>query len=288
MRILVTGGAGFIGSHFVDKMIEEGHKVFVLDTLQTGKKENINPKATFQNRSIEYIDKTLEHHQIDLIVHCAAQVNVRISLVKPCLDVKINVQNAVRMMEAIKKYGVKKVVFLSSGGAIYGDTNIIPTHEEVIPNPLSPYAISKWSFEKYLEFFKQQYGIDYCVLRLANVYGRRNHTSVISKFRNNFLCNLKTLVFGGDQTRDYIHVSDVVEAMKLAINLQGVYNVGTGIETSVNEVLEMVWKEFAVYPKNIKYLPASKGEVLRSCLDSSKLKKEGWEPKIKLEQGIIL
>ncbi|MDI6883511.1 MAG: GDP-mannose 4,6-dehydratase [Patescibacteria group bacterium] len=323
MKILITGGAGFIGSHLADKLIKRSHQVVVVDNLSTGKKKNLNPaffkksgagpKAKFYKIDIcdSKISQIFEKEKPDIVFHFAAQIDVRKSVENPIENAKINILGSLNLIQNFIQSKIFehsnnsnnsniKFVFASSGGAIYGDTDVIPTPETHPENPESPYGIAKLAIEKYLHFYKNTYGLDYVVLRYSNIYGPRQNskgeTGVVAIFCHKLLRGEQPVINGdGKQTRDYLYVEDAVEAAILALKTSrdrisgssaSVYNVGTGIETSVNELYELLAKEMG---KDIspKYGPSKKGEQLRSCLDYSKIKKElGWQPKYSLEEGL--
>jgi UDP-glucose 4-epimerase len=294
-KILVTGGAGFIGSHLVDRLIKEGHKVTVVDNLSTGKNENLNPKVKFYKTDIcnKKLREIFKKEKPEIVFHLAAQIDVRKSTENPIEDAKINILGSLNVLENCRKAGVKKLIFASSGGAIYGESEVITTLETHPARPESPYGLAKFLIEKYLEFYKKTYGLDYISLRYANVYGPRQNSKieagVIAIFIDTLLHGKRPTIFGhGNQTRDYVYVDDAVEAAIKAMAQKGgrVFNVGTGIETSVNELYKLISQKLK---KDIqpKFVSAKPGDLKRSCLDSSKIKKElGWQPKYPLEKGL--
>jgi len=295
MKILITGGAGFIGSHLTDKLIKTGHNVVVVDNLSTGKRENLNPRAKFYKIDIcnSKISQIFKKEKPEVVFHYAAQINVRKSVAEPIKDAKINILGSLNILENSQKYKVKKIIFTSTGGAIYGEADIIPTPETYPENPLSPYGIAKLTVEKYLDYYYKIFGLSFISLRLANVYGPRQNSKgesgVVAIFYDKLLNKQQPIINGnGQQTRDYIFVDDVIEANFLALqkNKVGIFNVGTGIETSVNEIFQKIKK---VTKSNLKaiYKPAKKGDLERSCLDCSKIKKQlGWQPKHNLDKGL--
>lgn len=296
-KILVTGGAGFIGSHIVDALLEIGHKVVVVDNLSSGKKEFISPKAVFVEGDIVesgVVDNIVKQNKsADAIFHLAAQKSVTESVKDPIYDAKINIIGGLRVFEAAKKYKIKKIVFSSTGGALYGDGVGLPTPENAKIAPESPYGIAKYSLENYLHFYKNS-GITTQILRYSNVYGPRQdplgEAGVVAIFCERILQSQEVVIFGdGKQTRDFIFVSDVVEANMRSLNEQkpGVWNIGTAQETSVNEIAEVLLATAKGTKSKINYQPARAGELKRSCLDSSKAKKElGWLPKVTLNGGL--
>jgi UDP-glucose 4-epimerase len=295
-KVLVTGGAGFIGSHLVDALIKKGHRVIVVDNLLAGKKENINPRAKFYKIDVgsNKLNSVFKREKPDFIFHLAAQINVRYSIEDPIFDAQSNIIGGLNILENCRKYGVKKIIFSSTGGAMYGPgPKIIPTPESHPALPIAPYGISKLTTEKYLDFYFKVFGIPYIALRLANVYGPRQDTrgeaGVIAIFADKLLKNQMPRINGnGRQTRDYIYVGDVSDAFLLALKSKknGVYNIGTARETSVNEVYKRITEATAKKIK-AKHGPAIKGEARRSALNSGQAKKDlGWRPKVNLKEGI--
>lgn len=294
-KILVTGGAGFIGSHLVDALIEQNHQVLVIDNLVSGNKANLNEQATFLEKDItDNLSELFLENNFDYVFHLAAQINVCKSVENPFFDANINITGSLNLIQESYKHQVKKFVFISTGGAMYGEANAIPTSETADCQPDSPYGEAKYTIERYLELYNKLHDLDYMIYRFANVYGPRQSSlgeaGVISIFSNKLLKDQATVVYGdGYQTRDYIYITDVINALVLAITSQKkavVYNVGTGIETSVNSLLaiisEKIGKEFKP-----DYLPARDGEVLQSCLNYAKIKEDlGWEPKVSLTDGL--
>jgi UDP-glucose 4-epimerase len=292
---LVTGGAGFIGSHIVDALVSRRVKVYVVDDLSTGRKENLNPNAHFTKMSIAnplfvgYLKKLVP----DIIFHCAAQINVRNSLIDPPTDARSNIMGTVNLAHTAGLIGVKKIVYSSSGGAIYPETAKMPVSEQVVPVPSSPYGISKFTAEMYLHYAYQVHGVSYVALRYANVYGPRQNAKgeagVITIFSDAMLAGNPVMIFGtGKQTRDYIHVQDVVRANMTAMNraVVGPFNIGTGRQTDVNTLFKKL-KHLTGYELPARYSPFIPGEVMRSALDAKKARKQmGWEPKIRLDDGL--
>jgi len=294
-KILVTGGAGFIGSHIVDKYIDLGHEVFVIDNLSNGKKENLNPKARFYKIDIrdEKIGEIFAKEKPEIVNHHAAQIDLRKSIKDPVLDAKINILGILNLLENAIKHKVKKFIFASSGGAIYGDAENIPTREDEKPKPLSPYAIAKLVSEQYLEFYFKVHNLPYIALRYANVYGPRQdplgEAGVIAIFMNKLLSKRPPTINGdGNQTRDYVYVEDVAQANVLALkdNITGLFNIGTQKEASVNKLFQLISGLLGV-DIPAKRGPNIKGEVKRSCLDYLKAKNVlDWSPKVNLEDGL--
>ncbi|MFH1597582.1 MAG: SDR family NAD(P)-dependent oxidoreductase [Patescibacteria group bacterium] len=296
MKILVTGGAGFIGSHLVDKLVTEGHQVAVVDDLSSGSQENLNEKVDFLEIDISdqsKINDLLSKEKFEVIVHTAAQKNVRYSVDNPQFDAEINIVGSLNLLEAGRKAGLRKFIFLSTGGAIYGDTDDRPTPESHLPKPASPYGITKLAVENYLYYYQLQYQLPYVALRLSNVYGPRQdpkgEAGVVAIFYTKIKQGEQPIINGdGKQTRDYIYVSDVVEAVSLSLGDKalGIYNVGVSKETSVNQLFkEIVQSVGQEIPE--KHGPALPGEQQTSCLDITKIKERlGYQPKVDLEAGL--
>jgi UDP-glucose 4-epimerase len=297
VTILVTGGAGFIGSHVVDAYVEAGHSVIVVDDLSSGVRENVNPKAEFHRVDIrsDDLEKIFQQHSIDVVNHHAAQMDVRRSVADPKFDASVNVLGGLNVFEAARKFGVKKIIFASTGGAIYGEQDYFPADELHPLRPLSPYGITKLVTEKYLFYYKEVHGIDHVVLRYANVYGPRQNphgeAGVVAIFAMKMLRGERPVINGdGTQTRDYTYVGDVVQASVLALQHKGsnIFNIGTGIETDVNTLFNLlrVWISTNC---DETHGPAKQGEQLRSVITSKKIQRElGWSPRVELSEGIRL
>ncbi|MGB2762424.1 MAG: GDP-mannose 4,6-dehydratase [Minisyncoccales bacterium] len=301
-KILVTGGAGFIGSYLVDRLLKEKHKVVIVDNLSTGKKENLNPKAKFYKLDIQ--DKTIsgvfKKEKPEILFHFAAQIDLRKSVDNPIENAKINILGSLNILQSFIRINqlnlhksVSKFIFTSTGGAIYGNADIIPTPETYPEMPLSPYGIEKLIFDKYLNYYYQVFGLPYVSLRLSNVYGPRQNSKgeagVIAIFCDKILSNQQPIINGnGKQTRDYIYVDDGVEACILALkkNKVGTFNIGTAKETDVNTIFRKIKRLTNSSCKEI-HISEKPGEQKRSCLDYSKTKKElGWQPKYNLDEGL--
>jgi UDP-glucose 4-epimerase len=295
MKALVTGGAGFIGSHVSDRLIDSGVEVVVLDNLASGKRESIHPKARLCEVDIcdDGIRMLLERERFDCIVHHAAQMNVRRSVDDPIFDARVNILGSLNLLQAAVATQVKKFVFASTGGAIYGEQLTFPADETHQTCPMSPYGIAKLAVEKYLAFYEAVYGLPYTVLRYANVYGPRQdphgEAGVVAIFSQRLLADEPVMINGdGQQTRDFIYVEDVVRANVLAVttDLRGIYNVGTGIETSVNSLYTYVAKH-AHSTHMPKHGPPKAGEQQRSVLDCRKLQAAtNWRPTVLLDEGL--
>jgi len=294
MRILVTGGAGFIGSNLVDEFVKKEHRVVIIDDLSLGKKENINRKAKFYQLNIQSkkIDDIFRKEKFDYVFHLAAQANVRKSVADPIFDASVNIIGTLNLLECSQKYNIKRFVFSSSGGVVYGDTEIIPTPESHPANPISPYGISKHSVEQYLDYYHKEFGLDYTILRYANVYGPRQNpegeAGVIAIFLSKLLKGKQPIINGdGKQTRDYIFVKDVVKANVMGLTKKGgVYNIGTGKETDLIELLRKIC-QLGNFKVKEKHGPPLRGEQRRSCLNCRKIEKEwGFKSPYSLTEGI--
>jgi len=297
MKILITGGAGFIGSHIVDKLIAKNHDVVVVDNLSSGKKENIHKKAKLIQVDIAdfpHIEEIFIKETPDIIYHLAAQIDVRKSVERPVIDAEINILASLNLIELSKKYRIQKFIFSSSGGAIYGETDSRPTSESHSEWPVSPYGIGKLTVDKYLHYYHQVHGLKFTSLRYANVYGPRQNAhgeaGVVAIFTNKLLTGDHPTINGsGLQTRDYVFVEDVANANLLALehlDATGVYNIGTEKETTVNSVFKAIAQCLNQTIEPI-HGPEKQGEQKTSSLDSSKAEKElGWTPTITFSDGI--
>ncbi|BFU94216.1 MAG: putative UDP-glucose 4-epimerase [Nitrospira sp.] len=295
MKVLVTGGAGFIGSHIVDRLIQEGHEVVVVDNLSTGKRRNLNRAARFYKTDIQgwRLERVFRNERPNVVMHLAAQMDVRKSVEDPVFDAQVNVLGTLNILQQAVKHGVRRVVFSSSGGAIYGEQDVFPAPESHPTKPLSPYGLSKLCGEQYLSYYERVGGVQVVNLRYANVYGPRQdpegEAGVVAIFIQKLLNNEQPVINGnGRQTRDFVFVEDVVEA-NLAVMGQetaGTYNVGTGVETSINDLFRILVQHTGSTCKEL-HGPAKKGEQARSVIDASKLRHElSWEPKMSLSDGL--
>jgi UDP-glucose 4-epimerase len=307
MKIMVTGGAGFIGSNVVDGYLRQGHQVVVVDNLFTGKRENVNPEAKFYEMDIrsEDMEQVIASERPDVMNHHAAQISVPISVSDPLLDADINIRGLLNLLEKAVKHSVKKFIFISSGGAIYGEAEEYPTSERYSPRPLSPYAIAKLVSEYYLAYYNHQYGLDYTILRYANIYGPRQiphgEAGVVAIFMENLLKGEASILnhFADDEegmVRDYCFVEDVVEANAMALSKGngGFFNVGTGRGTKTLQLYRIIYDAVRELKPDISEAlsiparePARPGDIRRSCLKVEKAENGlGWVAKTSLEEGI--
>jgi len=295
MKILVTGGAGFIASHIADAYIDAGHEVVIVDNLSTGRKQNVNAKAVFYEMDIR--DKGLrslfKSHHFDVVNHHAAQMDVRRSVEDPIYDAEVNVLGFLNLLQGCVATGVKKVIFASSGGAIYGEQDTFPATEEHKTQPYSPYGITKLIGEKYLFFYHLTYGLAYTALRYANVYGPRQNphgeAGVVAIFCERMLSRQQAVIYGtGEQTRDFVYVRDVVAANLAALNQNDcdTFNIGTAVETSVHQLFDHLNTLTGAHM--VKNHAAKKeGEQMRSVIDPGKAKHVlGWTPRYRIDEGL--
>lgn len=298
MRILVTGGAGFIGSHTVDALIKQGAgDVAILDDLSAGKRPQANPKARLHQvdlRNASAVREVVVRERPEAIYHMAAQMDVRRSVADPAFDAQVNIVGFLNLIEAARGHGLKRVVFSSTGGAIYGEQDTFPADEEHPRRPLSPYGIAKLSTESYLFYYRVEYGIDYLALRYGNVYGPRQdphgEAGVVAIFSGKILAGQPCTIYGdGEQTRDYVFVGDVVRANVAALSAKAsgiAINIGTGIETSVNDLYSNL-ASIADFPTAATHGPARPGEQKRSVISPARAEKElGWRPTVALRDGL--
>lgn len=295
IKILVTGGAGFIGSNLVDRLIAQGHKVVVVDDLSTGKKSYVNQQAKFYKLDIRSneLAKVFAREKIEVVYHLAAQIDVRKSVADPVFDVDVNINGGLNLLENCQRFKVKKIIFASTGGAIYGETEEIPTTEYAPTYPASPYGINKLALEKYLNYYFQVYGLNYAILRFANVYGPRQfkggEAGVIAIFIDNAVKGLESNQYGdGQQTRDFVYVDDITRALDLArdIDCRGEINIGFGREINLLEIRQEIEAALGETIK-IKEEPGKVGEQRRSVLSRERAKAVlNWEPEVDLKEGI--
>ncbi|GAA1872673.1 SDR family oxidoreductase [Pseudonocardia ailaonensis] len=299
MRAVVTGGAGFIGSNLVDALVARGADVLVVDDLSHGSRDNVASGvelAEVDIRDAEGVRKAVTGFRPDVLCHLAAQIDVRVSMAEPALDATTNVVGSINVLAAAHEAGVRRVVNTSTGGAIYGETDTVPTPETVAAAPLSPYGMSKRTVEKYGAWFRSARGLDVVTLRYGNVYGPRQDprgdAGVIAIFCESALAGKRPTIFGdGSQTRDYVFVGDIVGANLAAIDAaelpHDVYNVGTGTEVDLLTLAEQVRLAAGLESFEPELAPARAGEVLRSCLDVSRAREElGYTAQTSLVDGL--
>lgn len=296
MRILVTGGAGFIGSHIVDTYIEAGHNVWVIDNESSGRRAQVNKKATFLHLDISdknRLHKLFQRVRFDVVNHHAAQIDVRHSVEDPIFDAKVNVLGLINLLTRARDHKVRKVLFSSSGGTVYGECTRAAT--EMFPErPLSPYGVAKLAGEKYIQAFYALHGLKYTIFRYSNVYGPRQdphgEAGVVAIFCQRFLKNQQAYIYGdGKQTRDFVFVKDIARANLLALRKADnqVINIGVGTETSVNTLFSTLAAIAGLKVKPVRK-PGRVGELRRSVLNAGKARRVlGWSPKTSLKQGLF-
>jgi UDP-glucose 4-epimerase len=301
-RVLVTGGAGFIGSHIADAYLARGDEVWIVDNLSSGRRENLPEAARFVEMEIgdpRLDDLFREAGGFDVVNHHAAQIDVRKSVADPRYDAHINVDGLLNVLECARRHGTRRVIFVSSGGVVYGEPEERPTPETAPKLPMSPYGVSKLAAEYYLSYYRQIHGLEYAAVRYSNVYGPRQdphgEAGVVAIFSTRVLDAEPLTVYGdGEQTRDYVYVGDVVAANILltdhefgaAIALDDrAFNVGTGRETSVNELARTLMASVG-REVEVGYAEARAGELRHSCLDATRLRALGWAPRTTLLDGL--
>ncbi len=296
MRILVTGGAGFIGSNVADRFGERGHQVAVLDDLSTGRRENLPPAARFFEadlRDAAAVEAAVAAFEPEIVSHHAAQIDVRRSVQEPVFDAHTNVLGGIGLLEACVRHGVRKVIYASTGGALYGEGRQLPATEEHPIHPESPYGISKYALEHYLYFYRLVHRLDSTVLRYPNVFGPRQNphgeAGVNAIFIGLMIEGKRPTIFGdGEQLRDYVYVDDVVRANELALEKGSgeTVNIGWGRGVSVNEIVRTL-KKLLAFEGDPIYADPRPGEIQRIYLDASRAKRVlGWEPKVTFEEGL--
>ena len=296
MKVLVTGGAGFIASHVVDAYVKEGFEVVVVDDLSTGRLSNLNPEVTFYKLDIRspQLAEVFKKEKPDYINHHAAQMDVRRSVLDPLFDANVNILGSINLIECAKKFKVKRFIYISTGGAVFGEPEYLPCDENHPINPICQYGISKHTVEHYLFLYHLNYGLDYVVIRYPNVYGPRQdpcgEAGVVAIFTRAMLRGEQVTINGdGEQARDFVFVKDCARANVLALktnNINTIYNIGCGQGTTVNEIFTLL-KEITGYPRDPIYGPAKIGETRRIYLSAEKARRElGWIPTINLEEGL--
>jgi UDP-glucose 4-epimerase len=308
MKILVTGGCGFIGSHVVDAWVEGGHHVAIIDNLSTGERKNANAKATLYAEDIcsSHMAAIFEREKPDIVSHLAAQISVPLSVKEPLVDAEVNVKGTINLLELSKNHGIKKFIFSSTGGAVYGEAEQVPTDETCCPEPASPYAVSKFAGEKYLRYYNGQFGLPYVILRYSNVYGPRQtphgEAGVVAIFIKKFLAGTRPILNhfpeeGRGMIRDYCYVKDIARANLLAASAEGVgtFNVGTGRGTYTidlyREILNTLRKKGRDIAGNLEgplQAGARPGDIRVSILNAGKAERElGWAASCLLEDGLL-
>lgn len=294
MRVLVTGGAGFIGSHVVERLLEEGHDVSVVDNLSTGDESNVAPGARLYRVDITSpeIGEVMAAERPEVVIHHAAQIDVRRSVADPIFDARVNILGSINLLEHARRAGTRKIVYASSA-AVYGNPLYVPVDEDHPILATSPYGASKYTVEKYLYLYRELYGLDFTVLRYANVYGPRQDPlgegGVVAIFTHRLAHGLPVTIFGdGEQTRDYVYVGDVALANVLALTAGGgqVVNISCSQEVSVNQLLQAM-QEVAGVQAEVEWAPERPGEIRRSALSNRRAQEAlGWRPTITLRQGL--
>jgi len=295
MNVLVTGGAGFIGSHVVETLIAAKHEVTIVDDFSSGKRANVHPKAQLQKMDVRdpNISTFFQKHRFDVVFHLAAQIDVRKSMNDPFFDASVNILGTLRLLECCRTYHVKKFIFTSSGGVMYGECPTRPASEEDPSLPISPYGFSKATAERYVRFYGEVYGLSYNILRYANVYGPRQdphgEAGVVAIFSGKVIAKETATIYGtGKQERDYVYVQDVADANLAALEgpANRLYNIGTGVATSVNDLYQRLAK-LGKLTKPASSARARAGELDRSVLDITRAQKElHWTPKVSLDEGL--
>jgi len=299
VKILVTGGAGFIGSHVVDAYVTAGHEVAVIDNLTTGREENVNPDARLHRvdiRDLAQVQQVFASFQPEVVNHHAAQSEVPKSVADPGFDAHVNVVGGLNVLRASADSSVRKVIFSSTGGALYGEPDLVPADEDHPIRPLSPYGTSKFAFEQYLATFDRTFGLRFTTLRYANVYGARQDFAaeegrVVAIFASRMIENKPVTIDGdGNQSRDMLHVGDIAMANVAALERGdgGTFHISTGIPVTVNDIFRKlaILTEYRLEPR---FGPSRKGDVYRIALDNTRAKMQlGWEPRIQLEEGLRL
>ena len=295
MKICITGGAGFIASNIAEHYLKLGHEVVIIDNLALGFRKNIPDGAKFYHLDINdsEIHNIFQKEKFDIVNHHAALMSVRYSVYNPIDDARTNILGSINLLEAAKNSGVKKFIFSSSAGTVYGEQNVFPCDETHPNKPISPYGVSKLSTEKYIEYYNTLYGMDFVIFRYTNVYGRRQNphgeAGVVAIFALKMLNNEPAYITGdGSITRDYVYIDDIVKANELALNdnVHGIFNIATGIETDLNAIFDKLAK-FTNYKLPREYMESKPGEQKRSVCTAEKFHKlTGWQPQTMLDEGL--
>jgi UDP-glucose 4-epimerase len=295
MKVLLTGGAGFIGSWVGQALIDNGNEIFIIDDLSTGKIQNIPKDANFVKADIkdrDRLEKIFKDFKPEVVNHHAAQMNVRNSVEDPIFDAQVNILGTINLLELSIQHEIKKFMFASTGGAIYGEPEVIPCIEDTLPAPVSPYGISKYAVEQYLNYYKAVHGLSHVVLRYSNVYGPRQNphgeAGVVAIFCDRIKYGNPCEIFGdGKQTRDYVYVEDVARANILSLNAKdAILNIGTAVETSVNDIVSKL-RTVTNRDVQVVYSPRRRGEVDRIALEIKRAEELlGWSPHVSLEEGL--
>lgn len=296
MKVLVTGGAGFIGSHVADACLAAGHDVLIIDDLSTGRRENLPETARFYEvdlRDAEAMERVFADERPEAICHLAARADVRESMVKPVLYAEANIIGSLVLLEMARKYHCRKVVYASTGGAVYGEPEYLPVDEEHPINPLDPYGASKHHVEHYLYIYRTHFGVDYTALRFPNVYGPRQdpygEAGVVAIFANQMLRGETPVIYGsGQQERDFVYVADIARANVLALTAAGgeILNLGSGVGTSINTIFQNLLTITGCDCAEV-HGPAKQGEVFRTYLNAARARASlGWEPEVSLVEGL--
>jgi UDP-glucose 4-epimerase len=296
MKVLVTGGCGFVGSHIVDQLLKKDYDVVVVDDLSTGKKERLNEKAKLfvvDIRNKLELEKVFEKEKPLIVIHCAAQVMLRKSIEEPILDAQINIFGTINVLEACKKNNVKKIIYTSTGGARYGEPKYLPVDELHVIEPTSPYGISKHTAEHYIKYYNELHGLDYLIFCFGNVYGPRDDPSckrVTSLFCDQILKGKNPIIFGdGNQTRDFIFVLDLAEFIVDSIKknpTNKLFNLANSEQVSVNQIFDFL-KEISGFNGQAEHINAIKGEVRDIVLDTTLAQKElNWKPRTSMKDGL--
>jgi len=300
-KILVTGGAGFIGSNVAEAHIDRGDRVWIIDDLSSGRLDNVPAGAEFHQLDIgdPRVGDLIRGIGFDIINHHAAQIDVRVSVADPALDARVNVTGLLNILEAARESGTARIVFVSSGGVVYGEPHEIPTPENAPKEPLSPYGVTKLAGEHYLNYYREVHGLDYVALRYGNVYGPRQdphgEAGVVAIFCQRLLRGEPLVIYGdGEQTRDYVYVGDVVRANLMVARMHlspapgldaRAFNVATGIETTVNELADILQGASGIHTGRA-FEGFRPGELRRSALSTARLRERGWTPALSLREGL--